>query len=65
MMLRARWGRLRARWVTLTQPLRAWRERAGVGMKVYKDAQVGQYYVEGITKQSPADVVGISASLTP
>jgi hypothetical protein len=32
---------------------------------VYKDAQVGQYYVEGITKQSPADVVGLSASLTP
>jgi hypothetical protein len=36
-----------------------------VGMKVYKDAQVGQYYVESITKNSPADIQGISACTSP
>jgi len=42
-----------------TRPIR-YDTFTGVGMKVYKDAQVGQYYVEAITKNSPADIQGIN-----
>jgi hypothetical protein len=47
-----------------TRPIR-YDTFTGVGMKVYKDAQVGQYYVEAITKNSPADIQGISACTPP
>jgi len=47
-----------------TRPIR-YDTFTGVGMKVYKDAQVGQYYVEAITKNSPADIQGISACAPP